>query len=404
MCLAGGHLQDGQCVDLEVESDTIVAIRPALPRRPSPQLVDAHGYLLLPAPAEAHAHLDKVLTASLLANPTGDLDGAVSAWYEHRTRVDHEEIVQRAMRAARLMLSFGATAIRTHVDVGTATGLRFAHAMNDVRAQLRTELDLQVVGFVDVPTTGATGAANRKLLRDALAVGVDVIGGAPYRDPDPAGCQRTLFELAREFDRPIDLHTDELLDASSESLTQLAALATSLRGVPVAASHCVSLSLQQPPVIERVAASLRQAEVTVVCCPATNLYLQGRRSGTSSRRGLAPVRQLLDAGVAVAAGGDNFQDPFNPLGRGDPLDTAALAVHAGHLTLHEAYAAISSVTRRLMGLPNCLLRVGDQADILAIRATDLNEALAVRPDDRIVVHRGRVVSQSPSRPVAPREG
>lgn len=204
LCLAGGHLQDGQCVDLEVESDTIVAIRPALPRRPSPQLVDAHGYLLLPAPAEAHAHLDKVLTASLLANPTGDLDGAVSAWYEHRTRVNHEEIVQRAMRAARLMLSFGATAIRTHVDVGTTTGLRFAHAMNDVRAQLRTELDLQVVGFVDVPTTGATGAANRKLLRDALAVGVDVIGGAPYRDPDPAGCQRTVraSQGVRSTDRP----------------------------------------------------------------------------------------------------------------------------------------------------------------------------------------------------------
>jgi len=35
------------------------------------------GYLLLPAPAEPHAHLDKALTADLVPNPAGDLMGAI---------------------------------------------------------------------------------------------------------------------------------------------------------------------------------------------------------------------------------------------------------------------------------------------------------------------------------------
>ena len=46
-------------------------------------------------------------------------------------------------------------------------------------------------------------------------------------------------------------------------------------------------------------------------------------------RGLTAVRALLDAGVVVAAGADNLQDPFNPLGRACPFETAALMVLDG---------------------------------------------------------------------------
>ena len=53
---------------------------------------------------------------------------------------------------------------------------------------------------------------------------------------------------------------------------------------------------------------------------------------------LTAVRALRGAGVNVAAGADNLQDPFNPVGRGDPLETAALMVMAGHLLPADAYS------------------------------------------------------------------
>src|SRR5919108_621134 len=57
------------------------------------------GYLLLPAPAEPHAHLDKAFTAARIANPTGDLDGAVQAWRQHSASMGHEDVVERATAA-----------------------------------------------------------------------------------------------------------------------------------------------------------------------------------------------------------------------------------------------------------------------------------------------------------------
>ena len=63
-------------------------------------------------------------------------------------------------------------------------------------------------------------------------------------------------------------------------------------------------------------------------------------------RGLTAIRPLLDAGATVAAGADNLQDPFNLVGRADPMETAALMVMAGHLLPAEAYVAVERVQPR----------------------------------------------------------
>ena len=49
-------------------------------------------------------------------------------------------------------------------------------------------------------------------------------------------------------------------------------------------------------------------------------------------RGLTAVAALREAGVNVAAGADNLQDPFNPVGRACPFETAGLMIMAAHLT------------------------------------------------------------------------
>ena len=100
----------------------------------------------------------------------------------------------------------------------------------------------------------------------------------------------------------------------------------------------------------RIAAELAEAGVAVITLPQTNLYLQGRSHPVATPRGLTALRPLLDAGVTVAAGGDNLQDPFNLVGRGDPLEAASLLVAAGHLLPEEALAAVSGSARAAMGL------------------------------------------------------
>ena len=76
------------------------------------------------------------------------------------------------------------------------------------------------------------------------------------------------------------------------------------------------------------------------------------------------------------------------MGRADPLETAALLVMAAHLDPEQAYHLVSNAARRALGLPEVDLRPGDPAELLAVRATNLREAIASAPADRLVF-RGR---------------
>jgi len=188
--LRGAVLPDGNVVDVWLAGGRIARIEPSQNVSPGLGDIDLAGCLLLPAPAEPHAHFDKVLTAELLSNDAGDLDGAMRSWYDYRQCVDEGELLDRARAAANMFVRNGATAVRTHVDVGSETGCRILEPLLALRTELRAVLDLQVVAMVDVPVTGSDGAANLGELEEALGLGADAVGGAPYRDPEPLACQR----------------------------------------------------------------------------------------------------------------------------------------------------------------------------------------------------------------------
>jgi cytosine/creatinine deaminase len=356
-----------------------------------PEGDDLTGYLVLPAPVEPHAHLDKAFSADLVANPTGDLWGAVKGWLAHRPTLSEEDIALRAEKALWAYLAHGATLVRSHVDIGADDGDIGLRALHAVR-----KLDgVQVVAFGANPLSGVEGARNRALLRDAIAAGADAVGACPAYDPDPLGCIEAVLELAA--DRvPVDMHIDESLDLEPCTLSLLAEAAT---GFPhqVVASHCVSLGMMPPDRMRRLAEKVAAARIAVVCLPQTNLYLQGRDAdiyATSPPRGLTAIRVLREAGVTVAAGGDNLQDPFNLVGRADPLETAALLILAGHDTPANAYAAVSNDARRALGLPEVQLLPGAPADLLAIRAKTPREAIATANPERVVIRGGRIVART----------
>ncbi len=348
--------------------------------------LDPSGYVLLPAPAEPHAHLDKALTAARVKVQAGDLGAAIEAWHEHRRELSVDDIARRAERAAQISLARGVTAIRTHVDVGEGIELRAAEALIGVRDRLRGLIDLQVVAL-SYPLANAAGADNRALLRAALELGVDVVGGAPHIDADPVGHMEVCLELAAEFGRPVDLHMDEHT-GSALDLADLARMVAGGFPQAVAASHCSSLGMQAPEVQDRVAAEVARAGISVISCPGTNLHLQAQAERTAKPRGITALRALLNAGVTVAGGGDNVQDFFHPLGCGDPLQTAALLVLGGQLDIPTAYRLVSDGARTAMGVP------AGEDDQLAVRAGSLQEALATATEERLVFRGGQLLRRT----------
>lgn len=393
--LRGGHDADGARLDLLIADERIVAAGPRAAEHPlagHSEAVELTGRTLLPAAAEPHAHLDKALLGAD-GNADGTLAGALRAM--RTAPMDYAGILGRARRATAIAVRHGFTAIRSHVDIPRSGDLAGVAALSQLARDLRDVVDLQLVALVNGPVAGQEGSEQRRRLREALGSGCHAVGGAPWLGNTPERSVHELTSAAADAGLPIDLHLDETTDPGSLALASYLRRVEELGlGGRATASHCVSLGQLDAARARAVASDLASAGVALVTLPQTNLGLQGRGQPTMVPRGLPPVRLLEEAGVLVAAGGDNWRDPFNPVGRIDPMETASLLVTAGHVPLGHAYELVSGQARAVLGMAPAGLRPGDIADLLAIRAGGLAEAVAGGTEDRMVFHRGRVVADT----------
>ncbi|WP_239451922.1 amidohydrolase family protein [Frondihabitans sp. PAMC 28766] len=402
-------------VDVTIDGDTVRAVQDAQPAAAQTQTqtqpagsdaptghaspdttLDLTGFVLLTAPAEPHAHLDKALSWGAIRPPMGDLVRAITSWREYARTMPVEDIAARAREQALRMLGQGTTAIRSHVDILQGSDpLRGALALTQVRDELRDLIDIELVALAgpEVPT---------EHIAAALDLGVDLVGGSPHLAQDPTADLQRLLALARSRGCGVDLHTDESL-AGPVTLDAYASAVEGWRdeaardGAPVpnvSAGHCTRLGTMPAADRDSIVAAVKRADIGVIANPITNLYLQGWEHPVSTPRGITAARQLLDAGVRFAAGADNVRDPFNPLGRSDALETAMLMVTGGHLTIDEAYTAVSDGARAVLALPVAGVVPGARAELLAVRGTSLPDVVANASADRFVIHRGQLVAES----------
>lgn len=396
LLLAGAAAGSGSAKDVLVVDRQIAALGDRARSHPGARgarLVDLEGFVLLEAPAEPHAHLDKAFLAERVRNESGDLLGAIAAMAAAYPSISGDDITMRARRALGKAMARGYSAVRTHVDCNPLVGLSAIESLVGLRDELDGLITVQVVALMGRPITGRDGEASRRLLDAALERGVDVVGGAPALDPAPSEAIKVLVAAATGAGCPIDLHLDETTD---ETVMNLAVFAQEVDrhglGGKAVASHCVSLGQQEERRAREIASLLAGAGIAVVTLPQTNLYLQGRGAPVRVPRGLTAIEILREQGAVVAGGGDNWRDPFNPLGRIDPFETASLLVSAGHMGIGDAYMAVSSLARQAIGLAPCSIEEGSQADILGIKAASLEEAVADASEERIVIKAGRIVS------------
>lgn len=392
---AGGSL-NGETVDIECSSDgTITSITPSsADTRNRTTSVNLDGHVILPSFAEPHAHLDKAFLADRVSNPEGDLMGAIVGLSAIRDTLTHDDIVERATRALRLMSTNGVTAVRTHADTTLDGGLTSVLALLETKRRCAAFIDVRVAMLLDWPLSGPGAPERRSLARDAIDAGINVVGGCPHLDDNPRAATELLLQLALDAGLPLDLHADENLRSDSCDLEHLADIMIA-DGVThhVVASHCVALSARPEADIRRIAEKVAEAGIIVVALPHTNLFLQGRVSPTLAPRAITPVRILRECGVTVAAGADNLQDPFNPVGRADPLETAALMVMAAHQTIGDAVDMVTVESHKAISNASERVAVGSRANFVAVPATSVREAIAMGPPDRTVVYGGVVIDQ-----------
>jgi cytosine deaminase len=167
----------------------------------------------------------------------------------------------------------------------------------------------------------------------------------------------------------------------------------------IAATHCRG-ALDSPEEVyaKRVIELARQLEATIVENSHVSLMLYGKRDEHPIRRGVTRVREFLEAGVNVAIGQDDIDDPYYPFGRGDMMELALFMAHAAHLgspsEIESAYDMITFNGAKAMRLKNYGFSVGDNADLVILKARSVHEALRMQSGCLFVLKNGKKIAEN----------
>jgi cytosine deaminase len=397
LLIKGGTLPDGTISDIGIKGDRISAVGRL--DGTAVKVIDATGDLVSPPFVDPHFHMDAVLSYGLpRINASGTLLEGIGLWGELRETATVDEMVDRALRYCDWAVSMGLLAIRTHVDT-TPDHLRGVEAMLEVKRRVAPYLDLQLVAF---PQDGLyrTPTGRQNVVR-ALDMGVDVVGGIPHFErtmEEGADSLRDLARMAAERGLMWDVHCDETDDPMSRHVETMAREVTRHGlGGRAAGSHLTSMHSMDNYYVSKLLPLIAESGMTAIPNPLINITLQGRHDSYPKRRGLTRVKEMQAMGITVGWGQDCVLDPWYSLGTADMLDVAFMGLHVAQMThpaeMARCFTMVTECNAAIMGLQNYGLKVGDQASLVVLDASNPIEALRLRPDRLAVVSKGRVVAE-----------
>ena len=298
------------------------------------EVVDLGKKLVLPPFIESHVHLDTCLTAGdPCRNMSGTLFEGIECWSKRKKKLNEQDIRERVRRVVRMYAANGVQYIRTHVDVTDPT-LMAMRTMIGLREELRDVMEIQIVAF---PQEGILSYPDgKKLLEEAVDLGADAVGAIPHFEfTREYGVESLNFalRLAKEQDRLVDVHCDEIDDEASRGLETVAARAYELGLCDrVTASHTTAMHSYNNAYVVRLMRLLKMSGINFVANPLVNTHLQGRMDTYPKRRGITRVRELRDAGINVSFGQDDIFDPWYPMGNGSLRDVVYMGLLACQMT------------------------------------------------------------------------
>ena len=401
LVITNARMRSREVVDIAIADGVITAIGDRLDHA-APSVIDARGGLVTPAFVNPHLHLCKVWTlpmmseAALEAYQGSDMTEAAKAIELAaviKSKYDASWIIPNARRAVALAALHGNLHIRAFADVDAKARLEGVKALLAIREEFRGIVEIQVVAFPQDGLLREPGADG--LMREAMALGADVVGGIPWIEADEADMRRHIdfcFDLAAEHGADISMLLDDVGDANMRTLDMMAR-AMIARGVEgrALAHHCRAMALYPESYLRELMALLGKARVSVISDPHTG-PLHAR------------VKELLAAGINVGLGQDDISDAYYPLGRNNMLEVAFLASHLLWMTkkseFETLYDMITTRAAAAIGLERYGIGLGCAANLVVLDQGDVAEALRFHAPPRVVISHGRVVDTDRMRALA----
>ena len=405
LIIRNANLPDGrQGFDIGLAGGKIAAIEKSIAATAGEE-IDTSGRLVSPPFCDPHFHMDATLSLGLpRMNVSGTLLEGIALWGELRPLLTKEALVERALRYCDLAVTQGLLYIRSHVDTSDPR-LVTAEALLEVKEKVAPYIELQLVAFPqDGYYRAPDGVAS---LERALDMGIGIVGGIPHFErtmEDGARSVEALCRIAADRGLPVDMHCDETDDPLSRHIETLAAQTVrfGLKG-RVAGSHLTSMHSMDNYYVSKLIPLMAEAEINVIPNPLINIMLQGRHDTYPKRRGMTRVRELMAAGLNVSFGHDCVMDPWYSMGSGDMLEVGHMAIHVAQMAgiddKRKIFDALTVNSAKTMGLEGYGLETGCKADLVVLQATDVTEALRLKPNRLFVIKAGKVIAKT-----APRVG
>jgi len=384
--LANALLPDGRKAHIGIAGGAIAEIRPAdIPVDNSTAVMDVGGALVLPGFVDGHIHLDKTVIG-LAWRPHGG-DGTRMSRIENDKKAWGElpPVAERAGNLADLCIRQGTTHIRSHADVDLEGGISKVAALLQVRERFRDHVGLTIVAFPQSGVMRCPGVL--ALLDEAVAMGADLVGGIDPSeiDGDSRGQLDGIFAIAGRRGVGLDIHLHEPGELGLSNLRQICqrSLALGLAG-KVTVSHGFCLGMVAERKADEMAALMARSGVALVT-----------HGGGSAA--IPPLLKLREAGVAVFAGNDDVRDTWSPYGNADMLQRAMLigwrADYRSDADLLAAFDMVTSAGAHAHGMSTYGVVPGAPADLCAVAASCVPEAIAAQPKRKWVMKSGHLVAR-----------
>ena len=366
----------------------------------SGEILDGEEGIIYPPFVEPHIHLDATQTAGQPNwNQSGTLFEGLERWAERKSLLSHEDVKSRAWKTLKWQIANGVQYVRTHVDVSDPT-LTALKAMLEVKKEIAPWVDLQIVAF---PQEGILSYPNgEKLLDQAMEMGADVVGGIPHFEftrEYGVESMHIAFDIARKYNKQIDIHCDEIDDEQSRFVETVAALALKYdMGEKVTASHTTAMHSYNNAYASRLFRLLKMSKIHFVANPLVNIHLQGRFDTYPKRRGVTRVKEMLKNNINVCFGHDDVFDPWYPLGTANMLQVLHMGLHVcqlmGYGQINDGLKLVTENSAKALGLTDYGIKEGNSANFIVLPAENGFDAVRRQVPTHYSIRHGKVISET----------
>ena len=363
-------------------------------------ILDGEQGIVYPPFVEPHIHLDATQTAGQPNwNQSGTLFEGIERWAERKSLLSHEDVKSRAWKTLKWQIANGVQHVRTHVDVSDPT-LTALKAMLEVKKEVAPWVDLQIVAF---PQEGILSYPNGEALLDqAMAMGADVVGGIPHFEftrEYGVESMHIAFNIARKYNKQIDIHCDEIDDEQSRFVETVAALALKYEmGDKVTASHTTAMHSYNNAYASRLFRLLKLSKIHFVANPLVNIHLQGRFDTYPKRRGVTRVKEMLKNKINVCFGHDDVFDPWYPLGTANMLQVLHMGLHVcqlmGYGQINDGLKLVTENSAKALGLQGYGVEEGNAANFIILPAENGFDAVRRQVPTRYSIRHGKVIAET----------